>query len=129
MTTFVPSHTSIAVGRVKANGLPHSTIWSPAQVRFGGVVSRMVTVWLQNAELLQVSIARQVRVTLNIFGQRGSAALVTVLTTSIRTLFELQRSTAVGRSKAQSVPHSTLLSLPQLSEGGVTSTIVTVWLQ
>src|SRR6185436_12670423 len=84
MTTLVPSHASTAVGRVKANGLPHSTIWSCAQVRLGGVVSTIVTVWLHNVVLPQASVARQVRTTLKSFGQRGLATLVTVLTTSIK---------------------------------------------
>ena len=63
------------------------------------------TVWLQKLLLPQVSLARQVRVTLKIPGQRGLATFVTVLTTSMSTLLRSQRSTAVGMSKNQAVPH------------------------
>ena len=129
MRTLFRSHLSTAVGMSKAQSVPHSTSLSGPQVRFGGSVSTIVTVWLQKAELPQVSVARHVRVTLKILGQRGTAALVTVLTTSISTLFKSQRSVAVGMSKAQSVPHCTLLSEPQARAGGIVSTMVTVWLQ
>ena len=108
MTTFVPSHTSTAVGRVKANGLPHSTIWSPAQVRFGGVVSTMVIVWLQNVSFVQLSIARHVRRTESSPGQRGRTRLVVVLTISMTTFVPSHTSTAVGRVNANGLPHSTI---------------------
>src|SRR6185295_17226535 len=94
-----------------------------------GSVSTIVTVWLQKEELPHVSLDRHVRVTLKILGQRGVARLVTVATTSIRTLFRSHLSTAVGMSKNQSVPHCTSLSAPQVRWGGSVSTIVTVWLQ
>src|SRR5262245_46354777 len=119
MSTLFKSHLSTAVGMSKAQSLPHSTSLSDPQVRVGGSVSTMVTVWLQKDELPQVSLARQVRVTLKILGQRGTAALVTVATTSINTLFKSQRSTAVGMSNAQSVPHCTSLSGPQVMVGGM----------
>src|SRR4029077_4492626 len=70
ITTLVPSQASTAVGRVNANGLPHSTIWPGAQARFGGVVSTIVIVWLQKLSLPHVSVARQVRRTVKRFGQR-----------------------------------------------------------
>jgi hypothetical protein len=71
-------------------------------------------------------VERQVRVTLKSLGQRGRAALVTVLTTSMSTLFKSHLSTAVGMSKAQSAPHSTSLFAAQVRLGGSLSTIVTV---
>jgi hypothetical protein len=81
----------------------------------------MVTVWLQKALLLQLSVARQVRVTLNILGQRGTATLVTVLTKTTGMFGPSQLSLAVGMSKNQSVPHCTSLSGPQWMFGGVVS--------
>src|SRR5574342_204166 len=96
MTTLVPSHTSTAVGRVKANCVPHSASWSPAQVMLGGSVSTTVMVWLQKASLPQASLARQVRRALNSSGQRETATLVTVLTISMTTLVPSHTSTAVG---------------------------------
>src|SRR5436190_2155507 len=119
MTTLVPSHASTAVGAVKANGLPHSTIWSWAQVRLGGVVSTTVRVWLQKLSLVQLSIARQVRRTVNSPGHRGKVALVVVLVISITTLVPSHASTAVGRVKANGVPHSTIWSCAQVRLGGV----------
>src|SRR5262249_2284859 len=44
IVTFVPSQMSLAKGRVKLKGVPHSTVWLSAQVRVGGVVSTSVTV-------------------------------------------------------------------------------------
>src|ERR1043165_5659591 len=107
--TLVPSQRSMALGGVKAHGTAHSNERFSAQTSWGGVVSLTVTVWLQNAVLPQVSVARQLRVTLNSFGQRGVAALVTVETTSMRTLFKSQPSVAEGMSNDQSVPHWTSL--------------------
>ena len=52
------------------------------------MVSTMVTVWLQNELLPHGSVARQVRVTLNRSGQRVTATLVTVLTTTMTTSLE-----------------------------------------
>src|SRR4029077_6180753 len=86
MRTLLRSHLSTAVGMSKAQSVPHWTSLSGPQLMFGGSVSTMVTVWLQKAALPQVSDVRHVRVTLKIFGQRGAATLVTVATTSIRTL-------------------------------------------
>jgi hypothetical protein len=88
---------------------------------FGGSVSTMVTVWLQKEELVEVSVALQVRVTLNKTGHLGLATLVTVLTTSISTLAPSISSFAVGMSNAQALPHCAALSLPQVMVGGVVS--------
>ena len=126
ITTFVPEQTSTAVGAVKPNGLPHSMIWFGAQLSAGGVVSTIVMLWLQVAMLVQVSVACHVRVTLNKFGQRGLAALVTVLTTVIVTLVPSQISTAVGAVKLNGLPHSIIWLGVQLNRGGVESTIVIV---
>src|SRR5213593_1272027 len=70
---LVPSQTSTAVGGVKSHGEPHSTDRLGAQVRLGGCVSTTVIIWLQSDELVQPSVARQVRVTLSKLGQRGLA--------------------------------------------------------
>src|SRR5437879_1913814 len=90
----------------------------------GVVVSTTVTVWLQNARLLQQSVTDQVRI--HVCGQ---APLVTVLTTLIVTFVPQQASRAVGVSKVQGVPHSTTLFDGQLMTGGVVSDTVMVWLQ
>src|SRR5262249_59244727 len=108
------SHLSTAVGISKAQSVPHCTSLSAPQLILGGSVSTTDTVWLQKELFPQVSLERHVRVTLKIFGQRGEARLVTVATTSINTLFKSHLSTAVGISKAQSVPHCTSLSAHQL---------------
>src|SRR5262245_36070832 len=118
ISTLFRSHLSTAVGMSKAQSVPHCTSLSCSHVIFGGSVSTMVTVWLQKATLVDVSVALQVRVTLNNCVQRALATLVTVLTTSITTLTPSISSVAVGISKDQSVPHSTLLSAPHARCGG-----------
>jgi len=57
----------------------------------GGVVSITVTVWLQMEELLQPSVARQVRVAVKVLPQPG---FVTVFATVMR--FVPQTSVAIG---------------------------------
>lgn len=96
IVTLVPSQTSTAVGAVNTTGLPHSLILSGAQLKAGGLVSTIVIVWLHDAELVQLSVTRQVRVALDKIGQRGFAALVTVLTMVMATLVPLQISLAIG---------------------------------
>jgi hypothetical protein len=66
------------VGGSKAHTAPHSTVLFGAQVIAGGVVSLMVTVWLQVAVPPQASVARHVRVAVKVPPQ--VPALVTVLT-------------------------------------------------
>jgi len=78
------------------------------------------------ALLLQVSVARHVRVAANVFPQ---SELVTVSTITRVTFAGSHISNAVGTSKFQGVPHSTIRFVPQLSNGGVVSTTVMVWLQ
>jgi hypothetical protein len=84
----------------------------------------MVMVWLQNVTLLQVSEACQVLLTLLRVGQRGLAALVTVLTTVMKTFVPEQTSTAVGAVNAKGVPHWTIWSGAQTRSGGSVSTTV-----
>src|SRR5262249_48701700 len=101
----------------------------------GGSVSMTVTVWLQKELFPQVSVDRQVRVTLNKAGQRGLAKMgtgarrVTVVTIAMSTLFKSHLSTAVGMSNAQASPHCACLSGAQWMSGGSVSMTVTVWLQ
>src|SRR5579885_3000725 len=57
----------------------------------------------------------------------AEVALVVVLVTTIVTLAPLHASVAVGASKLQVVPHSTVLLAAQLSTGGVVSMTVTAW--
>src|SRR6185369_14596006 len=94
--TLFLSQLSTAVGMSKPQSDPHCTCLSGPQARCGGWVSTMVTVWLQKAALPQVSVARQVRVTLKREGQRGTETLVTVDTTAMSTLLRSHLSTAVG---------------------------------
>ena len=54
--------------------------------------------------------------------------LVTVPSTTTVTLVPLQASKAVGASKLQAAPHSTVLLLAQVRTGGRVSLTVTVWL-
>ena len=124
--TFVP-HTSLAPGASKAQAAPHSRIRSPAQVSSGAVVSTTVMVWLHTALLLHASVARQVRVALNVLPQKP-ARLVVVLTTTMVTLVPSHGSVVPGIANTQVVPHSTTASFAQVSPGGVVSTTVTVWL-
>src|ERR1043166_62182 len=105
----------------KAQKAPHSTCLSGPHWMSGGCVSRTVTVWLQKAELLDVSVTRQVRVTLNKAGHLGLRTLVTVETTSITRLNPSISSAAVGISNAQSSPASTDLSSPHVMFGGFVS--------
>ena len=125
--TFVP-HTSPAEGASKAQAAPHSTIRSPPHTSSGAVVSTTVMVWLQTALLLHASVARQVRVALRVLPQKPTR-LVLVLRIVMLTFVPEQRSLAVGASKFQPLPHSTVRLPPQESVGGVVSTRVTVWLQ
>src|ERR1051326_682336 len=126
MVTFVPQQASRAVGGVNVQGVPSTTVMLEAQVSTGGVVSLFVTVWLHVAELLQQSVARQVRV---IVPGHGVGLLVMVLSTVMATFVPQQPSSAVGGSKVQALPHWTVLLGAQVIIGGVVSTIVTVWLQ
>jgi hypothetical protein len=92
----------------------------------GGVVSTMVTVWLQVAMLEQQSMACQLRV---ITVVHGVGLAVRVPRTVMVTLVPQQTSEAEGASKSQTEPHSTTLLLEQVITGGVVSTTVTFWLQ
>src|SRR5438552_3182608 len=105
MVTFVPPHTSDAVGGSKSHAVPHSTIRLETHVNTGGVVSTMVMVWLQVAALLQLSIASQVRVAAKVWPHNK---LVMVSLTIKLTLVPAQLSMAVGRSKLQALPASTM---------------------
>ena len=129
MVTFVPSQISTLVGAIKAIGVPHSRIRLAAQLIAGGVVSTRVTVWLHIEELVQASVAIQVRVALNNRGQRGLGTFVTVLTTTMLTFVSLQMSSANGGLKSQGVPHSRMELEAQVKAGGVVSMTVIVWLQ
>ena len=91
----------------------------------GGVVSTMVTVWLHMIELLQQSMAFQVRVTLT--GQIA-AAFVIVLTMVMERLVPQQASMAVGGVKDQGVLHCTVKSGAHVNTGGCVSTSVMLWL-
>jgi hypothetical protein len=119
-TTGFEQQASVAVGGSNVHGVPHSTVLSGEQVKTGGVVSMLVTVWLHVLLLPQQSYATQVRVMIC-----GQVPLVTVLNT-FTIGFEQQRSEATGGSKVQLEPHSTTLPGAQVSDGGVVSILVTV---
>jgi len=122
--TLVPLHASEAAGRSKLQTLPHSTVLLVAQVSTGGVMSRTVTTWLQLLLLPHASTARHVRVI-----NCGHEPLVTVLRTLTVTLVPPHVSEAPGASKLQTLAHSTVLLVAQVSTGRVMSRTVTTWLQ
>src|SRR5689334_20255030 len=97
MVTFVPPHRSDAVGGSKSHARPHSTIRLETHVSTGGVVSMMVMVWLQVAELLQLSVACQVRVCAKVLPHSGVTMLVR---TTIVTFVPSAMSSALGASKS-----------------------------
>src|SRR5713226_3760167 len=115
---------SVAVGASKLQAAPCSTVLLVLlHVITGPVVSVTVTFWLHWAKLPQASVACQVRVASKVVPQ-WPAVLVTVLTIVIVLLPLL--SVAVGGSKVQAIPCSTVLFvLPQVITGAVVSTTVT----
>src|SRR5438876_505756 len=119
---------SVAVGASKVQAVPCSTLLLVLlQVIAGAVVSAIVTFWLQVLLLPQASLACQVRVASKVVPQ-WPVVLVTVLRI-VMVLLPLL-SVAVGASKVQAVPCSTLLLvLVQAITGAVVSAIVTFWLQ
>src|SRR6266436_10342654 len=119
---------SVAVGASKVQALLISTVLLVLlQVITGAVVSTTRTVWLHEALLLQPSVASHVRVASKVLPQ-WPALLVTVLSTVMVGTTPLL-SVAVGASKVQSVPISTvLLVLLHAITGAVVSTTRTVWL-
>src|SRR5439155_93452 len=98
---------SVAAGALKVQEVPHSGFLSGAQVMTGSVVSTMVTVWLHMAVLPQASVACQVRVASNVEPQ-WPVVLVAVLKMVI--VGAPQLSVALGASKVQAAPHSTVLA-------------------
>src|SRR2546427_5691815 len=97
---------SVAVGVLKVQSVPHSTVMLLTQVMIGGVRSSTVTVWLHSAVLPQASVARHVRVASKVLPQ-WPAGLVTVLRIVMITLPQV--SLAVGASKGHALVHSTVL--------------------
>ena len=122
--TFRPLQLSLAVGGLNLQSKPQATVLLVEQLIVGGVVSTTVTVWLQVFELPQGSVATQVRVMIC-----GQVPLVSVLRIVMAALTPLQTSLALGESKLQAVPHSTVLPAAQVRTGGVVSTAVTVCVQ
>src|SRR6185436_6165139 len=99
---------SVAVGASKVQAVPRCTVLLLLLVQSmtGGVVSMTVTVWLQVALLLQLSIACQTRVASKVLPQ-WPAVFVTVL--SMMTGTGPLLLVAVGVSKVQAVPSCTVL--------------------
>src|SRR6266478_3995645 len=123
MVTLVPQQASNAVGGVNVQGVPGVIVMFDAQVITGGVVSTIVTVWAQVAEvLLQQSVACHLRVTIV---KHLENTLVNVACMVMVTLVPQQASNAVGASNVQGVPHCTVLLGGQLRTGGVVSMILT----
>src|SRR5439155_16574 len=91
---------SVAVGVLKVQSVPHSTVMLLTQLITGGVRSSTVTVWLHSAVLPQAPVR-----------------LVTVPTMVMVT--EPQLSVAVGALNDQALPHSTVLFGAQVMVGGV----------
>src|SRR5438477_3273206 len=119
---------SLAAGASKAHATPNWIVLLVLlHVITGAVVSTIVTFWLHRLKLPQESVACQVRVASNVLPQ-WPTVFVTVLTIVI-VLVPLT-SLAVGASKIQEVPNSTvLLVLLQVITGAVVSVTITVWLQ
>src|SRR5437016_3564408 len=107
---LVPQASAGALGGSKVQAVPHSTVLLVAQLMLGRVVSTTLTVWLHVFVLLQASIAAQVRVAENVFPQ---SAFVIVLRMTMR-LVPQASAGALGESKVQAVPHSTVLLVAQL---------------
>src|SRR5438105_2653475 len=117
------------MGTVKSQLRPHSRFSFWPQLIVGGVVSTVVTVWLQLVWLPQQSVACQVRV-MSIEQSAPAVALVVSLpTTTTVTFVPQQRSFAVGSSNVHVLSHSTVLLVAQVSTGGAVSATVTVWKQ
>src|SRR5687768_10840102 len=108
IATVALPQVSDAVGALKVQPKPHSTVLFAAHVTVGAVVSTTVTVWLQRALLPQSSVASQVRVVVKVLPQ---ASLVTVPT--IETITLPQVSLAPGVLKVHAWPHSTVLFCEQ----------------
>src|SRR5712691_5535264 len=118
---------SVAVGASKVQAAPSSIVlFVLLQVITGAVVSTTVTFWLQKALLPQRSVACQIRVASKVVPQ-WPVVLVTVLTIVIVLVPLL--SVAVGASKVQAAPNSTVLFvLLQVITGAEVSRTVTFWL-
>src|SRR5256885_6676236 len=107
MVIFVPQQASKAVGVSNVQPVPHSTVLGPAQLTMGGLVSVMVMISVQKAELEQQSVAFQVKVMISL---QGTEPLVTALKMVTLTAAQ-QASTAVGGVSTQppgvpaAVPH------------------------
>ena len=108
-------------GSSKVQALPSSTVLFAAQRMAGALKSTTVTVWLQLPLLPQASVAFHVRVATNPAPQR---LLVTVPTALI--VLELHPSLAVGISKIQPEPATTVLSATHWITGGSWSITVIV---
>jgi len=113
--TFEPQQASKAIGGMSDHVLPHCTVWLLEQVITGGTVSITVMVWLHVVELLQQSVACQVRV---MICGHFVATFVTVPRTVIVTLVPQQASIAVGGVNDQAEPHCTVMLLAQVITGG-----------
>src|SRR6266567_2541937 len=98
---------SLAAGSSKAQAAPNSTVLLVLlQVITGAVVSRRLTVWLHRLKLPQASVACQTCVASKVLPQ-WPLVLVTVLTIVI--VGGPPMSLALGASKLQAVPNSTVL--------------------
>src|SRR5262245_48863539 len=116
-------HRSVAVGGSNVQFEPHSTVLFVAQVRTGGVVSTIVTAWLQVLVLPWRARASKTRV-------MNCRQVPFVNVPNIETPCRQQLSVAIGVPNSHGWPHSNVRSGGQeVNTGGVVSTIVTVWLQ
>src|SRR5881296_212995 len=99
---------SVAVGASKVQAVPCSTVLLVLlQLITGALVSTTVTFWLQLLLLPHASVACQVRVASKVLPQ-WPVVFVTVFNTEI-VMFVPPLSVAVGASKVQPVPCSTVL--------------------
>src|SRR5436853_296868 len=123
--TTLLSHRSDAVAEPKLGELGHSTFDTVGHVIEGGVLSVTEIVRLQVEELPQSSVAVQVRVIENSWGQ--APGVVTLENVGVTLLS--QRSDAVAAPKLGEFGHSTLDTVGHVIDGGVLSVTEIVLLQ
>ena len=111
------------VGGSNCQGVPYSTVLSFAHSRLGTLVSTTVTAWLVVAVLPQSSVICQVRTAMNPAPQELLVMVSTRLMVGV-----LHPSVAVGGSKSQIIPTTTVLLVGLAMTGGVRSvTLMNCW--
>ena len=103
MMTLVPLAPSLtSLGSSNVQSTPQETVLPGRQVRSGGVVSNTRTVWEQELELPQASIATQERTATYVPLQSQFVVVEAIASVGLGS----QSITAEGASKSQSTPNS-----------------------